>query len=120
MNEESNLGVIAMKKNLVLMGCLLGLNGCGGLVGGYPHGSIYTATQVPHSMLRAEVSGPGKSGDRGGEACATGFLGVVAMGDASLNAAKKVAGITEIHTVEFHETNILGLYTQGCTEVHGR
>ena len=94
------------------------LIGCGGF--GYPTGSLYTGTQVPHSMSRAEVTGPGKAGDRGGEACATGILGVVAFGDASLNGAKKAAQITEIHSVEFHETNILGLYSQGCTEVHGR
>ncbi len=104
----------------VTAGLLLCLTGCGGLIGGYPHGSLYTGTQVPHSMSRAEVTGPGKAGDRGGEACATGILGVVAFGDASLNGAKKAAQITEIHSVEFHETNILGLYSQGCTEVHGR
>jgi hypothetical protein len=115
-----------MKKTLSIVttttfvGLLLALTGCGGLIGGYPHGSLYTGTQVPHGMSRMEVSGPGKTGDRGGEACATGILGVVAFGDASLNGAKKAAQITEIHSVEFHETNILGLYSQGCTEVHGK
>jgi hypothetical protein len=109
-----------MKKNLFLAALLMTCTGCAGLIGGYPHGSIYTGTQVPHSMMRAEASGPNKGGDRGAEACATGILGVVAYGDASLQAAKKAANITEIHSVEFHETNILGLYSQGCTEVHGR
>ena len=94
------------------------LLGCGGY--GYPIGSLYTGTQVPHGINRNEMSGPGKSGDKAGEACATGILGAAAFGDARLDAAKKAGGITEIHSVEFHGTNILGLYTQGCTEVHGK
>jgi hypothetical protein len=95
----------------------MALVGCGY---GYPVGSLYTGTQVPHPINRNETSGPGKSGDKAGEACATGILGLAAFGDASLDAAKKAGGITEVHSVEFHGTNILGIYTQGCTEVHGR
>lgn len=94
------------------------LIGCGGI--GYPIGSLYTGTQVPHGINRNETSGPGKTGDKHGEACATGILFAAAFGDASLDAAKKAGGITEIHSVEFHGTNILGVYTQGCTEVHGK
>lgn len=106
------------KKVAIGTGLAVVLLGCGGF--GYPTGSLYTGVQVPHGMDRNEVSGAGKTGDKGGEACATGILGVAAFGDASLNAAKKAAGISEIHTVEFHGTNILGLYTQGCTEVHAK
>ena len=95
------------------------LIGCG-FLGGYPSGSIYTGTQVPHGINRNETSGPGKTGDKKGEACATGILGLAAFGDASLDAAKKAGGVTELHSVEFHSTNILGIYTQGCTEVHGK
>jgi hypothetical protein len=91
--------------------------GCGG---GYPTGSLYTGTQIPHGMDRTETSGAGKTGDKHGEACATGILNAVAFGDASLDAAKKAGGVTEIHSVEFHGTNILGIYMQGCTEVHGK
>jgi hypothetical protein len=106
-------------------GCFAGIVGTapnGPGLGGplYPGGLLYTGVQFPHGMNRNEVSGPGKTGDKGGEACATGILGLAAFGDASLNAAKKAAGITEVHSVEFHGTNILGLYAQGCTEVHGK
>lgn len=92
--------------------------GCGGY--GYPIGSIYTGTQVPHGMDRNETSGPGKTGDKQGEACATGILGLAAFGDASLDASKKAGGISEVHSVEFHGTSILGIYSQGCTVVHGK
>lgn len=95
------------------------LLGCGGLFG-YPVGSLYTGTQTPHGINRNETSGPGKTGDKHGEACATGILNAVAFGDASLDAAKKAGGVTEVHSVEFHGTNILGIYAQGCTEVHGK
>jgi hypothetical protein len=93
------------------------LLGCGVT---YPTGSIYTASQVPSGINRNETSGPGKTGDKHGEACVTGILGVAAFGDGSLDAAKKAGGITEIHSIEFHGTNIVGVYQQGCTEVHGK
>jgi hypothetical protein len=95
------------------------LLGCGGFLG-YPSGSLYTGTQTPSGLNRNETSGPGKTGDKHGEACATGILYAVAFGDASLDAAKKAGGISEVHSVEFHSTNILGIYSQGCTEVHGK
>ena len=94
------------------------LIGCGAV--GYPVGSVYTGTQVPSGINRNETSGPGKTGDKAGEACATGILGLAAFGDASLDAAKKAGGISEVHSVEFHGTSILGIYSQGCTEVHGK
>jgi hypothetical protein len=96
------------------------LLGCGAMNSMYPFGSLYTGVQSPHVTNRNETSGPGKSGDKAGEACATGILGLVAFGDASLDAAKKAGGITEVHSVEHHGTNILGIYVQGCTEAHGK
>lgn len=94
--------------------------GCSGLLGGYPAGAFYDASSKPHPMDQTQVQGPGKSDDKTGEACSTGYLGVVAMGDASLAAAKKAGGITDVHTVDFRVFNILGVYVQGCTVVHGK
>jgi hypothetical protein len=91
--------------------------GCGAF--GYPTGSVYTGTTVPHGMSLLEGSGPGKADTKQGEACATGILGIAAWGDASLDAAKKAGGITDVHSVEFRGLNILGIYTQGCTVAHG-
>lgn len=88
--------------------------------GAYPTGSIYNGTTTPHPVDRQELSGPAKTGDKGGEACATGILGIAAWGDASVDAAKKEAHISEVHSVEIREFSILGLYAQGCTEVHGK
>lgn len=86
----------------------------------YPFGMVYNGTVTPHPIDRADVTGPAKTGDKMGEACATGILGILAFGDASIDAAKKSGGISEVHSVEFGGTNIIGVYTQGCTVVHGK
>jgi hypothetical protein len=87
----------------------------------YPSGSLYTGANIPHYSQRQETSGAGKSGDKKGEACVTGILGAAAFGDGSLDAAKKAGGITDVHSVEIHATDILGpIYQVTCTEVHGK
>ena len=88
--------------------------------GGYPIGSIYDGSTIPHGADREELSGPGKTGDKAGEACATGILYLAAFGDASVDAAKKDGHISEVHSVELRKMNILGIYVQGCTQVHGK
>ena len=99
-------------------GVIVMATGCVGL--GYPVGSSYTGTTIPHGATRAEISGQGKTGDKAGEACATGILGIAAFGDASVDAAKKAGGVSDVHSVEFRQMNILGIYSQGCTEIHGK
>lgn len=106
-----------MKKVAMMVGMAVVALGCGV---GYPTGSLYTGTVTPHGASRAELTGQAKSGDKQGESCATGILGIAAFGDASTDAAKKAGGITDVHSVEFHGTNILGIYMQGCTVVHGK
>jgi hypothetical protein len=103
-------------------GLFLTMNtGCGAFLGGYPSGGWFDTTSKPHPMDQAWVHGPGHSDDKTGEACSTGYLGLIAMGDASLAAAKKAGGITDVHTVDFRNFSILGvIYQQGCTVVHGK
>lgn len=87
--------------------------------GFYPTGSLYNGTVIPHGMMRLQGAGAPKPGTKTGEACATGILDLVAFGDASLAAAKKAGGISDVHAVEFGGMNILGIYSQGCTIVSG-
>jgi len=95
------------------------LGGCASV--GYPVGSIYQGTTTPHGMDRNNTEGAAKTGDKSGEACATGILALAAWGDASLDAAKKAGGnIADVHSVEFRGFSILGIYNQGCTVVHGK
>jgi hypothetical protein len=103
---------------LAVLGCMAAVSmGCTAF--GYPTGSLYTGTQVPHGMMRMEGAGPNKGGAKTGEACATGILGIAAFGDATLASAKKAGGVTDVHSVEFGGMSILGIYTQGCTIVYG-
>jgi TRL-like protein family len=93
--------------------------GCGILP--YPTGSVYNGTTVPHGVDRDNLDGPGKAGGKDGEACATGILGLAAWGDASVDAAKKAGGISEVSSVELRNFSILGaVYSVGCTVVHGK
>jgi len=93
--------------------------GC--LGSGYPIGVIYNSTSMPHQMDRMEATGPARTGDKWGQACATGIMGAVAWGDASLDAAKKAGAISEVHSVEFKPTVVaFGIYYQACTVVHGK
>jgi hypothetical protein len=110
-----NFGKLAFVSAALIIG-----TGCASFTGGYPSGSLYTGVTAPHGVDRAELSGTGKTGDKAGEACATGILNIAAWGDASIDAAKKAGGISDVHSVELRVFNILGIYTQGCTEIHGK
>ncbi|MCA9597567.1 MAG: TRL-like family protein [Myxococcales bacterium] len=87
---------------------------------GYPVGVVYNGTKAPSVVDRVEASGPNKTGAKTGEACSTGILGIAAFGDASIDAAKKAAQITDVHSVEYDATAVLGfVYVEVCTVVHG-
>ncbi|OFZ79906.1 MAG: hypothetical protein A2583_06485 [Bdellovibrionales bacterium RIFOXYD1_FULL_53_11] len=60
-------------------------------------------------------------GNRTGEACTTGILGLVAFGDGSIETARANGGITAISTVDQSTFSIpFGLYARRCTIVRGR
>jgi hypothetical protein len=54
-----------------------------------------------------------------GKACADSILGLVARGDASVRAAKKNGGITEVTSVDHSARNFLNIVGQWCTLVRG-
>ena len=56
--------------------------------------------------------------DKRGEACSQNILGV-AVGDSSIEAAKKNGGITRVSSADSEVTNILHLYGKHCTIVFG-
>jgi hypothetical protein len=82
------------------------------------------STQPVSGILYSDVDGPvavtsNSRGPAHGEACATSYLGLVAMGDASITAASKAGGIMTISYVEQHSSNILGIIVKYCTHVWG-
>jgi hypothetical protein len=94
------------------LAAIIGASGCGA-VGPLP-GAFYTDTKFPSI---ASQSGPGP---RTGSAQMHSYLGMVAVGDSSVDAACKNGGITKISTVDTHGTTILGLYSTWTTIVTGQ
>lgn len=94
---------------------LLALNGCALASGGnsFAMGGIYSGYKSPGQVGTAAA---GKTG----EACISSILGVVATGDASIEAAKKAGGITQIAHVDHEQFGVLGVYATSCTIVHGQ
>lgn len=105
------------KTRLVISGVLaVALSGCAsmGYVGGsYIPGAVYTDARLP-------VQAGEGNGEKQGVACATSVLGWVAWGDASVEAAKKNGGITEVASVDVKVKSILGVHATYCTEVRGK
>lgn len=77
-------------------------------------GALFTDVQGPVN------SNPGSATSKEGQSCANNILGLVATGDASIEAAKEAGGISEVTTVDHNTTTILGLYAQFCTVAYGK
>jgi hypothetical protein len=88
------------------------LCGCAMAHPGLVEGGLFSS----YTIGSAGGTGEGK---KSGEACAMSILGIVGIGDASIDAAKKEAGVTQIAAVDHHAFNILGLYGSVCTIVTG-
>ncbi len=65
------------------------------------------------------VANPGISETKIGTACAKSYLGVVALGDASIAAAKEAGGITKVSSVDHTSTSYFVFYGKYCTVVRG-
>ncbi|HET8730111.1 MAG TPA: TRL-like family protein [Moraxellaceae bacterium] len=88
------------------------LGGCA-FVASPTTGFLYTKVQGPITV------GNGTNTSKTGQACATNILGLIATGDASVDAAKKAGGIVTVSSVDHDSTSILGLYGTFCTVVKG-
>lgn len=96
-----------------LVGALSGMMGCASARSPVT-GFFYTDT---HSDVTATSNAVGT---KAGQACATSILGVYASGDASIESARKVGGITQITSVDDSSWSLLGLYAKYCTIVRGK
>jgi hypothetical protein len=105
-----------MKITLVVAALgLVALNGCAMATGGNAaaNGFLYSGYKSPGQVGAAA---DGKTG----EACISSILGVIATGDASIEAAKKAGGITQIAHIDHEQFGVLGVYATSCTVVHGQ
>ncbi len=105
-----------MKRALVLACAVVVLAalGCAGL--GPTYGFLSTDVKIPEIRLAVENDGVGT---KVGTATSKNVLGWVASGDCSIAAAMKNGGITRVHTVDYHVSNILGVYAEYTTIVTG-
>ncbi len=104
-----------MKKTkhlLVIFGAAAFLSSCA-MVKSPLIATLYTDVKAPVAVTSNSNS------SKVGTSEATSILGIVATGDASIEAAAKSAGITKIHHVDEHSTNILGLFAKYKVYVYG-
>lgn len=101
-----------MKKMMLGLGLVLMLSGCG-----------VTSAPIMGAFYTDVTSGQEVTGNRlaqkVGRSKASGFLGLVATGDASYQTAAKNGGITRITHVDVHNHSILGIITTYETIVYG-
>ena len=98
------LASVAMLAAVVLTGC----------ASTYPAGSLYQELKMPITATSAKCINCKK-----GYSEATSILGLVATGDASIEAAAKQGGITVIHHVDWEVKNILGIIGNYRCNVYG-
>lgn len=82
-----------MKKLLILISSSALLCSCGGGLSDRPMGMLYANVSDPVAVTSS-------SGSRTGVATATSYLGLVAVGDSSISAAKAQGGISTVSSVD--------------------
>jgi len=80
-----------------------------------PYGCIYTEIKLP-----VAATGTGITATKVGIAESKSILGLVAIGDASIEAAARQGGITKISHVDYKTENILGIIGKYTTRVYGK
>ncbi len=105
------LGVAAV----VFTGCAAGL---GSGLTSVPMPMLFADYKVPCNRIQAP-EGEVATASKVGEAEAINVLGIVAVGDASIQSAMKSGQITKIHHVDCHVYGILGIFTQVTMLVYG-
>lgn len=101
---------MGMKKILTCAFAAALLTGC---VKSPVMGGIYT--DIKDGMAITANAGSSKVGT----AEVKGYVGVVALGDASIQAAAKSAGITRIHHVDYQAKSYVGVYNIYTIIVYG-
>lgn len=78
-------------------------------------GLLYTETKGPVTATSVKETSATKTGT----ACEQTILALFATGDASIDTAKKSAGISEIISVDQTAESIVGVYAEYCVVVKG-
>ncbi|HOO78125.1 MAG TPA: TRL-like family protein [bacterium] len=100
------VAAVALLGVVVLTGCAMGMAPVTGFVYSDVSGPL-TATGATSGFAKV------------GQSEAVSYLGLVGLGDASIDAAAKAAGISKIHHVDYHTMSIIGLYACTTVTVYG-
>lgn len=104
-----------MKKIVFAIGavCALSLASCSTVSTGSGMGVLYTG------VTEGQIATSNTLGTKVGTSSSTGVLGLVSVGDASIQAAANSANIKKISHVDIKKTSILGLFATYQTIVYG-
>jgi hypothetical protein len=103
-----------MKRIIAVAGILLFAVSVSGCATPFPTGVVYTELKFP-----VAVTPNVDQGTKVGVSKCQSILGLVATGDASIEAAKKNGGITKIVHVDWKAKNILGIIGEYECTVYG-
>lgn len=99
---------------LLSLAVLVGLTSAGCQIVASPMaGALFGETK--YGFVATDASAANKEG----KACGSSILGLVAQGDASVQAAKAAGGVNTVASVDHYAKNILGIYGEWCTIVRG-
>ena len=102
-----------MKKWTAAVGCMAGLVLLSGCATPYPQGVAYTNLRLPLAVADQNA------GKKVGVAESRSYLGLVATGDSSIQAAMRNGKITRVSHVDWEVENVLGLIGTYRTIVYG-
>ena len=102
-----------MRRTFLVLGCVAAVGLLSGCVTSFPVGSIFTEVSLP-----VAVTSQGSYSKVGRAQCES-ILGLVAIGDASIEQACKNGNITKIHHVDWKARNILGVIGKYECVVYG-
>jgi hypothetical protein len=102
-----------MKKVLFLIALLTLFGGC--VVAPFqPPMGVVSVVQAPLS-----TEGNFNAGSKRGEASAISVLGLVSVGDCSIDAAVKSGGLQKVNHLDYGYLNIIGVYQKTTVIAHG-
>ena len=107
-------------KRLLTIAALTALFSMTGCAAAGPIGAIFTSVKNPGAFTTGETTNPGMTAITG-ESCAMSILGMIALGDWSVDAALQAAGAQgktlKNVAIDHPVLSILGLYGKFCTTV---
>ncbi|WP_269750430.1 TRL-like family protein [Leptospira chreensis] len=81
--------------------------------------SGYGTQGLLYENQRISMMETGVAATKEGIACAKSYLGLLALGDASVEISQKNGNIKEITSIELETYNFLGIYAKLCTVTKG-